>query len=245
MPVLENHPEIGGRFSMFSPVGMFTAELIGLNSTALLEGAEACFNDFVNQEELNDSKVANLALIDIMLSDLAYVHRYSMVYADSLEATNKFRAQLKGESLNKNGIVSTVHIAGIGTVNHHSDLELLFKDNNNLVLEQIYFVKPAYETVNPKINLEILKDLENESNHASLIKNHIKPLRTYLIEKGNPVLTTVLPEQNEYNLAYFLFQDMLVTIVQAGIQDAIGSFEKLDLSIRQWEVERYKKSLSK
>ena len=59
------------------------------------------------------------------------------------------------------------------------------------------------------------------------------------------MLTTVLPEQNEYNLAYFLFQDMLVTIVQAGIQDAIGSFEKLDLSIRQWEVERYKKSLSK
>jgi len=245
IPVLENHPEIGGRFSMFSPVGMFTAELIGLNSTALLEGAEACFHDFVNQEELHDSKVANLALIDIMLSDLAYVHRYSMVYADSLEATNKFRAQLKGESLNKNGIVSTVHIAGIGTVNHHSDLELLFKDNNNLILEQIYFMKPAYETVNPKINLEILKDLENESNHASLIKNHIKPLRTYLIEKGNPVLTTVLPEQNEYNLAYFLFQDMLVTIVQAGIQDPIGCFEKLDLSIRQWEVEKYKKSLSK
>jgi len=245
IPVLENHPEIGGRFSMFSPVGMFTAELIGLDSTALITGAEECFKDFTEQNSIESSNVAQLALIDIMLSKLAYAYRYSMVYADSLEATNKFRAQLKGESLNKNGIESTVHVPGIGTVNHHSDLELLFKDNNRLVLEQIYFLKPAYDAKNQNINLDVLKDLEGESNHQSLIKNHIKPLRNYLLEKGNPVLTSILPEQNEFNLAYFLFQDMLVTIVQAGLQDSMNSFEKLDLSIRQWEVERYKKSLTK
>jgi hypothetical protein len=38
---------------------------------------------------------------------------------------------------------------------------------------------------------------------------------------------------------------MLGTVVQAGLQDALGAKEKLDLSIRQWEVERYKKSLKK
>jgi hypothetical protein len=40
-------------------------------------------------------------------------------------------------------------------------------------------------------------------------------------------------------------QDMLITVVQAGIQDSTGSTEKQDLVIRQWEVERYKKSLKK
>ena len=59
------------------------------------------------------------------------------------------------------------------------------------------------------------------------------------------LLLQIIPEQNEKNLAYFLFQDMLVTIVQAGLQDEINSYEKLDLAIRQWEVERYKKSLKK
>lgn len=245
VPFLENHPEVGGRFSMFSPVGMFSTELLGFDSKAMLAGAEECLNDFINEKSIKENTISKLALIDLSLNQSGIVDRYSMVYSDSLEAVNKFRAQLKGESLNKNGIDSTIHIPGIGTVNHHSDLELLLKDNNKVILEQIYFKNPVYEATNEAIDLENMKDLEGDSNHKSLIRNHIQPLRNYLIEKGAPIITTVIPEQDEKNLAYFLFQDMLVTIVQAGLQDEINSYEKLDLAIRQWEVERYKKSLKK
>lgn len=245
VPFLENHPELGGRFSMFSPVGMFPIELLGFDSKAMLAGAEECLNDFMNEKSIKENNISKLALIDLSLSQSGTVNRYSMVYSDSLEAVNKFRAQLKGESLNKNGIDSTIHIPGIGTVNHHSDLELLLKDNNKVVLEQIYFENPLYEAINEAIDLENMKDLESDSNHKSLIRNHIQPLRNYLIEKGAPLITTVIPKQDERNLAYFLFQDMLITIVQAGLQDEINSYEKLDLAIRQWEVERYKKSLKK
>jgi hypothetical protein len=174
-----------------------------------------------------------------------YAHRYSMVYADALEAVNKFRAQLKGESLNKTGIDSTVHVAGIGTVNHHSDLELLLKEGNKLVLEQIYFARPALDHINQNTGLDAFKAIENESNHESLLRNHIKPLGAYLLGKGCPVIETVISEQKEEALAYFMMQDMLVTIVQAGLQDALGAVEKLDLAIRQWEVENYKKALRK
>jgi len=245
IPVLENHPFIGGRFSLFSPVGMLSAELMGLSSDKLIAGAEACWQDF-STASLADSTVAQLALLDIILvRKHNYAYRYSMVYADALEAVNKFRAQLKGESLNKTGIDSTVHIPGIGTVNHHSDLELLLKDGNKLVLEQVYFAKPALDHINQSAGLEAFRAIENESNHESLLRNHIKPLARYLIEKNCPVIETVISEQTEEPLAYYLMQDMLVTIVQAGLQDALGATEKLDLSIRQWEVEKYKKALRK
>jgi glucose-6-phosphate isomerase len=243
IPVLDNDPNIGGRFSMFSPVGLFSAELLGINSEKLLDGAEAALEDLISSKSISNSQVARLAVLDIALNRSKTINRCSMVYSDSLEGLNKFRAQLKGESLNKNGIDSTVHIPGIGTVNHHSDLELLLKTQNNLVLEQICFAKVAIDHLNQDTGLACLSDLKNQSNHNSLIKNHISPLFTYCAEKSKPVILSVIPEQTEKSLAYYLMQDMLVTIVQAGLQDDLNKTEKLDLSIRQWEVETYKKSI--
>lgn len=239
---LENDPNIGGRFSLFSPVGMFSAALMGLDTDAMIESARKIFEEFL-QENAKQNTIASLALLDIKLSRSGFANRYSMVYSDSLESLNKFRAQLKGESLNKNQIDSTVHIPGIGTVNHHSDLELLLKNNNGVLLEQIFFLKPFADHIN-KASLKSLEDLSLSSNHQVLLDKHIHPLAKYISEKGAPIIQTTLLEQNENSIAEFCMQDMLVTIVQAGLQDALGENLRLDLAIRQWEVERYKKSVN-
>jgi glucose-6-phosphate isomerase len=240
IPYLENAPNIGGRFSMFSPVGMFTAEMMGLNSMELIKGARTAFENF----KAGSEAFFDLASFDIYLARNGFNTRYSMVYADSLESINKFRAQLKGESLNKDGIDSTIHVPGIGTVNHHSDLELLLKKNNGLLLEQVFYKKPLYDHKN-KTSLDCLKDLDGQSNYESLKKNHIEPLAKYILESKAPVIQTIIEEQAEEAIAEFCMQDMLITVVQAGLQDALGKTEKQDLVIRQWEVERYKKSLKK
>jgi len=246
VPFLDNHPMIGGRFSMFSPVGMFAAELMGLSSDKLLAGAKSAADRFFAAASIQDSTIAQLAALDTYLfTRKGFTNRYSMVYCDSLEGVNKFRSQLKGESLSKNGLDSTIHVAGIGTVNHHSDLELILKDNNGVLLEQLYFGQPAGDHNNADTGLEIYSDLIGQSNHQSLKDNHINPLKNYLVEKKAPVLQTEIAEQNEEALAEFLMQDMLVTVVQAGLQDEAGATEKLDLAIRQWAVEDYKKSLRK
>ena len=240
MPWLENDPNIGGRFSLFSPVGMFIAEMLGLNSDQMIESSNQAFQDF----EGGDDVTAKLAALDIYLSRNNFSSRYSMVYSDSLEVLNKFRAQLKGESLNKDGIDSTIHVAGIGTVNHHSDLELLLKKKNGVILEQIFFAEPAQDHKN-EAQLETMKDLAGSSNHESLLNNHINPLKEYILSNGAPVIQREISKQDEASISYFLMQDMLTTIIQAGLQDELGSTDKLDLAIRQHEVERYKKSLKK
>jgi glucose-6-phosphate isomerase len=240
IPYLENDPNIGGRFSMFSPVGMFSAEMMGLSSQKLIQGAKQAFENF----KAGAPAFFDLAALDIFLAQNNFNTRYSMVYADSLEAVNKFRAQLKGESLNKDGIESTIHVPGIGTVNHHSDLELLLKKENGLILEQVFFANARYDHKN-KASLDCFKDLDGQSNFDSLRKNHIDPLAQYILENKAPVIQTIIENQDEESLAEFYMQDMILTVVQAGIQDEMGKTEKQDLVIRQWEVERYKKSLKK
>jgi len=238
MPWLENDPNIGGRFSLFSPVGMFIAEMLGLDSDTMIEASAKAFQDFIS----GDDTCAKLAAFDILLSRNNFSSRYSMVYSDSLEVLNKFRAQLKGESLNKDGIDSTIHVPGIGTVNHHSDLELLLKKNNGVILEQVFFTEPLQDHTNKK-ELETMKDLAGSSNYKSLVDNHINPLKDYILSNGAPVIQREIAKQDEASISYFLMQDMLTTILQAGLQDELGSITKLDLAIRQHEVERYKKSL--
>ena len=240
VPYLENDPNIGGRFSMFSPVGMFSAEMMGLDSEALINGAQRAFENFKS----GNQAFFDLATLDIYLARKSFSTRYSMVYADSLEALNKFRAQLKGESLNKDGIDATIHVPGIGTVNHHSDLELLLKKNNGVILEQVFFAVPLRDHQN-KASLEAFKDLEGQSNYEALRKNHIEALANYMLENKAPVIQTILEKQDEESIAEFCMQDMLLTVIQAGLQDELGKTEKQDLVIRQWEVERYKKSAKK
>lgn len=236
---IEHHPEIGGRFSMFSPVGMFAAQMMGLNSNKLLIGAEECFKNLCNSKGLENSVIGKMALYDILLYRQGYRNRYSMVYSDSLESLNKFRAQLRGESLNKNKIDSTMHIAGVGTVNHHSDLELLFKDNNQVILEQLAFAEPLRDHQNKHEDIKSLKDLTGQSNYQSLIQGHILPVYQYLKDKKKPVILTIIDKQNEESMGYYLMHDMLCTVMQAGLQD------RLDDAIRQHEVERYKKDVKK
>ena len=67
------------------------------------------------------------AVVYLRTSGMTNVGEDKDSHKRQLEAINKFRAQLKGESLNKDGIDSTIHVPGIGTVNHHSDLVLLLK----------------------------------------------------------------------------------------------------------------------
>ncbi len=239
---LENDPNIGGRFSMFSPVGMLPAELMGLDSDALLRAAKTKYQEFLNDAS---ATIAEQAALDIFLSqEKSFSNRYSMVYSDSLDALNKFRAQLKGESLCKNNIASTIHIAGVGTVNHHSDLELLLKNNNGVILEQIFFEKTFTDHIN-QASLECLSSIQGQSNYQSLLDNHVKPLANYMHANNFPVVQTIITEQTESALAELLMQDMLCTVVQAGLQDEIGKFDKLDLVIRQYEVESYKSQAKK
>lgn len=236
---IEHHNEVGGRFSMFSPVGMFPAEMMNLSSNQMLIGAEACFKDLIQNKDLKSSNIGKLVLLDLMLSQNNYTNRYSMVYSDSLEALNKFRAQLRGESLNKKGIDTLIHIPGVGTVNHHSDLELLFKDDNGVLLEQIVFAKAFKDHTNSNTELKCMSKIEGESNYESLINNHVLPIFEYLNSNGHPTILTVIDKQNEESLAYYLMKDMLATVIQAGLQD------RLDDSIRQHEVEKYKSQVKK
>lgn len=119
---LDIHPSIGGRFSLFSPVGLFPAALAGLSLDDLLLGArqvrEAC-------EKLAPEKNPLLFLGDHLIQHFSArpIH-VCMPYSTRLRWVADWWVQLWGESLGKDGKGFTP-VGALGTNDQHSLVQLL------------------------------------------------------------------------------------------------------------------------
>ncbi len=122
IPTLEIAPSIGGRFSLFSPVGLFPLMLSRLDSKALMEGA-AQFRTYAEATPASENPLFQLGA--------ALVHRMSthpihvwMPYASRLKSLGEWFTQLWAESLGKEGRGFTP-LSSLGATDQHSLLQLL------------------------------------------------------------------------------------------------------------------------
>lgn len=248
-PTVITHPaRIGGRFSLFSAVGMFIAGLKGLDTEQILAGAQDALKEFFDEtQDPTASSAYRYALIDTlaaMQTDKGFAARYVMPYTDRLNAVPEFMAQLAGESNNKNGMRSLNQISGRGPTAHHSDVEALCRnDERRLLFEQILVNDIGTDDhVHDKHGLDSLKEYNLKSMHQENMTKLALPFARHLqTTKGNPVISTVLESLNERNFGYLMMRNMLATVIQSGIQSndkTVG--QNLDQAIRQAEVERFK-----
>lgn len=121
MTILDHHPQIGGRFSVFSNVGLLPAALVGVDIAQVRAGARSVL-DHVKKSTLGLSLPEKSALYFHSLT----CTRSTMVmmpYCDRLITFAKWFAQLWGESLGKAGR-GTTPVVAVGTVDQHSQLQL-------------------------------------------------------------------------------------------------------------------------
>ena len=127
---LEIAPSIGGRFSLFTPVGLFIAELAGLDSAALLKGAQDV------RDHLEKCAPAKNPLFQLahLLMERAESHptHVCMPYSTRLRSMGDWFVQLWGESLGKDGKGFTP-LAACGAIDQHSILQLLRDGPNDKI----------------------------------------------------------------------------------------------------------------
>jgi glucose-6-phosphate isomerase len=121
-------PNVGGRFSVLSPVGLFPAALAGLDVAALLAGARA-----VRDAALAAAPERDVAGAFAVLQWLAHARRGSgihvlMPYCSALRSLGYWFVQLWAESLGKKDPtgrpVGPTPLAALGATDQHSQLQL-------------------------------------------------------------------------------------------------------------------------
>jgi glucose-6-phosphate isomerase len=216
--------DVGGRFSVLTPVGLLPASVTGLDVHALLAGAAQCVDE-VNEQGTEHPAVVGAAMHYLMDTTRGRNVRVMMPYADALERLAAWFVQLWAESLGKDGKGSTPHGA-VGTTDQHSQIQLYMQGPQDKVVEIV-------EVENHPRDLEIpraYEDLDGVAylgGHtlAELLNVECDATRKALTEAGRPNSTIKLGTVSEENLGY-LFQALEVQTAVAGSLYGVNAFDQ-------------------
>jgi glucose-6-phosphate isomerase len=216
--------DVGGRFSVLTPVGLLPAAVVGLDIDALLSGAAQCVDE-VNSQGAEHPAVLGAAMHYLMDTARGRNIRVMMTYADALERLAAWFVQLWAESLGKDGKGSTPHGA-VGTTDQHSQVQLYMEGPQDKVIEIV-------EVEDHQRDLEIpgaYEDLEGVGylgghTMAELLNVECDATRRALTEAGHPNSTIKLGALDEENLGYVL-QALEVQTAITGTLYGVNAFNQ-------------------
>ena len=203
--LLEHSNEIGGRFSVFSNVGVVPALLSGLDISSLYSGAAEMIKN------IDEFSALNLAKFLFEKKDI-YKTNVLMTYSDNLYFFGKWYLQLWAESIGKNkkGITA---IHSIGTTDQHSQLQLYLDGPE----DKFYtFITTNHSKKGPKINNDIFKktdiDFFNDKKIGDLMQaEQIATMETFRLNNFS-FREIFLPTIDEYNIGKLLCLSIIETI---------------------------------
>jgi glucose-6-phosphate isomerase len=221
---LQIPPDVGGRFSVLTPVGLFPAAVTGLDVDALLRGAAQCAGE-VTERGADHPAVEGATYHYLMDTARGRNVRVMMPYADSLDRFAAWFVQLWAESLGKEGKGSTPHGA-VGTTDQHSQVQLYMQGPQDKVIEIIEVEEQPRDLPIPKA-YEDLEGVGYLGGHmmAELLKVECDATRKALTEAGRPNSTIRIGAIDEEHLGY-LFQALEVQTAIAGSLYGVNAFDQ-------------------
>lgn len=128
LPCLDHPTDIGGRFSVFTIVGMLPALIAGIDAKAIRKGARRCLAATLAATKTEECQPLQGALAHLTLAKAGITQTVLMPYIDRLNTFTLWFCQLWAESLGKkdknNNRQGVTPIQALGTVVQHSQLQL-------------------------------------------------------------------------------------------------------------------------
>jgi glucose-6-phosphate isomerase len=220
IPILDHHPGIGGRYSVFTNVGLLPAMARGLDPYAVRAGAKEVVDGLMAARRPHDLPAAQGAALAVGLArDRGIRAQVMMPYADRLGRLGAWFAQLWAESLGKNG-EGTAPIACLGPVDQHSQLQL-FMDGPREFLVSV--VRAPSAGVGPRISPELATaaglDYLAGRTAGDLVAAQAVAVPEALRKAGRAVRAFDLARLDERGVGALMMHFMLETILAARLLD--------------------------
>ncbi len=221
LPVLDHDPNVGGRYSVLSSVGLLPTLIAGLDAEAVRKGAGETLERFFGAAHITADPPAQAAAIAVALNKKRSVSGSVMLaYSDRLGSLSRWYRQLWAESLGKDG-EGTTPIYGTGPVDQHSQLQLWLdgpSDKMFTVLggptEPVGDALPPVESgVATLTGLDYLAD----RTMADLMECSRRATAETLARSGKPVRLIRFDAINEESMGAMMMHFMLETILAADL----------------------------
>jgi glucose-6-phosphate isomerase len=224
---------VGGRFSIFTPVGLLPAALMGIDIRELLAGA-AVMEKRCREEDLTANPAYTAGAL-LFLADRTKEKRIDvmMSYSDVLYDVADWFRQLWAESLGKKASLSGKEIftgltpvKALGVTDQHSQTQLYMEGPFDKVLIFLAVEKFSASVKIPAVYPE-LSDLHYLGGHTLEELFNAERLATEyaLLKAQRPSMTIMLPEINPFTIGQLLFMLEVETAFTGGLYN-INPFDQ-------------------
>jgi len=242
--VLEIPKKVGGRYSVFSPAGLFPLGLLGINIEHLLDGARSIRDTCIDVDiEKNPAAIG---------AAIRYQHYKSgkniadlFLFSNDLESVGKWYRQLMAESLGKEfnkkgkkvniGITPTV---SIGSTDLHSMAQLYLGGPHDKFTTFVRVENSTSHIYVPRLGgySELVSGIQGKSL-KDIMDAILEGTKSAFGKDGRPFVEITLPDRSENSIGQFLQFKIIETIYLAYLLD-VNPFD-------QPNVESYKRETRK
>jgi glucose-6-phosphate isomerase len=221
---LDIPPNVGGRFSVLTPVGVLPAALIGIDVAQLMAGA-ADMRGRCQGDDLATNPAGTFALLQWLADDRhGKKMNVLMPYADPLRDFAAWFVQLWAESLGKvrkdGSHVGPTPIAALGTTDQHAQVQLFMEGPAD---KTITFVEVAGRTKLgpiPRLYADV-PDLAYLGGHSlgELLDAERRATAGALARRGRPNMTITLDAVDAWHVGALIFLLELATAYAGALYD--------------------------
>ena len=215
--------DVGGRFSVFSAVGLLPFALVGIDIAELLKGVREIDQQLQNVD-INQNIAAQGALIQYLMDKKGKNLSVMMPYSSRLRFVSDWYVQLWAESLGKekdlNGNVinaGPTPLKALGATDQHSQVQLYNEGPNDKIITFIRVGKFDTELKIPNVFEDTGIGYLAGKTVNDLINAEADATRAALADYKRPTTTLTISEVNEYNLAQILYMLEVQTAIAGGL----------------------------
>ncbi len=209
---------VGGLFSVFTPVGLFPAAVMGLDVRAMLLGAAAMTRRFL-EEPFDRNPVLQYAAVNyLMAEEYGKPVRVLSIWSKKLEAVGRWYDQLLAESLSKRGHGPTP-VTMVATRDLHSRGQQHQEGSRDKIINNLVVRTPRHGPIMVGMLDQNKDDLNqfNRKGFPDLMQAALKGANQAYYDAARPTADLVMPSLSEHTMGQLLQMLMLATVVEGRL----------------------------
>ena len=221
---------VGGRFSVLSPVGLLPAALVGIDVAALLRGA-AAMTERCRGAELHRNPAGVFATLQWLADTRARKPiQVLMPYSDALRDFAAWFVQLWAESLGKiqpgGESVGPTPLAALGATDQHSQVQLFMEGPADKTVTFLAVASPETDVAIPSLHADV-PELAYLGGHTlgELLDIERRATAGALARRGRPNMTMTLERVDAEHIGELIMLLELAT-AYAGSLYGVNAFDQ-------------------
>jgi glucose-6-phosphate isomerase len=224
IPTFSVPPNVGGRFSVLTPVGLLSAAYSGIRIREILDGAQEMSQRCWNKELLRNPAAILAFLMTYLGDSRGKSDVIFMPYSSRLRSFALWFCQLWAESLGKQGQGQTP-VAVEGAADQHSQLQLYMEGPENKLILFLKVEQPVTDYgLESALSADSIDYLKGKTLNELFVAEQLATATT-LARSGRPNLTISIDRIEERNVGALIFLFEFATALAGEIRQ-INAFDQ-------------------